>query len=158
MTEWRCIPSWPEYEVSDDGKVRHGARLLRLQRGKAHGYMYFQPTRAKTVLVHRAILEAFVRPGQPGEEARHVGGGKTANWLTNLAWGTRQDNADDAVRLGEIRYGEDHCRARLTARRVRDMRQRWEAGETIAAIARDEGVAYNTAEMALKRRTWRRVR
>lgn len=47
---------------------------------------------------------------------------------------------------------------RLTADRVRDARLRRAAGETLASIAREMGVSYQTLSVAIAGRTWRHVR
>ena len=45
--------------------------------------------------VHRLVLEAFVGPCPEGMECRHLEGDTANNALSNLAWGTPQENAAD---------------------------------------------------------------
>jgi hypothetical protein len=158
MSEWRQVVGWEQYEVSDAGEVRRGTRILKTHKPN-HGYDCFDPKRGKHLLVHRIMAEAFLGAAPDGEtEVRHIHGGKSANnRVGNLAWGTRQDNATDAVRLGEMRHGTAHPRAKLDDETVRIMRRMRANGASYAAISRFANCAYNTAEMAAKRRTWRHV-
>lgn len=89
------------YEVSDQGRVRsfhrHPSRLMRPRRSDK-GYLKVQLTvQNKTVTrsVHRMVLEAFVGPQPTGHEGAHRDGNPGNNWLSNLGWLTRQQNAQE---------------------------------------------------------------
>lgn len=117
--EWRPVRGYKgRYEVSDRGRVRslpctvRSARSstgFRLRSGKIlspatvdGGYqqvrLYSRDAVGRPYLVHTLVLEAFVgkRPSRA-----HVGMHKddtpANNRLSNLQWGTYQDNKDDAV-------------------------------------------------------------
>lgn len=45
--------------------------------------------------VHNLMLEAYVGPRPAAHEARHLNSDSLDNALTNLAWGTRAENAAD---------------------------------------------------------------
>lgn len=53
-----------------------------------------------TFLVHRLVLEAWVRQCPTGYECCHNDGDPTNNVVSNLRWDTRKNNALDAVRHG----------------------------------------------------------
>ena len=81
------------------------------------GYLYFSPKvngRHKQVTVHKAVLLTWVGPCPPGMLCRHLDGDKLNCHLDNLCWGTPQENADDAVRLGEIKRGQARSNSKLT--------------------------------------------
>ena len=155
LIQWATIPSWPAYEVSTDGRVRRDGRELKLRRG-THGYEYYQPVRGRTVLIHRAMCEAFLGPPPPGAVVRHLDGSKI-NHIRNLTWGTSAENAEDMIRMGRSLYGRRNHKARLTDAKVRMMRQLWQQGITVTSISRRFNVSYTTAAYAVKRRTWRHV-
>ena len=111
--KWRQVLGWEEfYEVSNMGRVRRispaqGARLDRCKKLSADraGYMCVslnRPGVQERPHVHKLVLEAFVGPAPGGYECCHFDGNSMNNWLTNLRWGTPQDNADDRVRHGRV--------------------------------------------------------
>jgi hypothetical protein len=56
----------------------------------------------KPVQVHKIVAYAWHGAPQPGQLCRHLDDNKL-NWhADNLAWGTAQDNADDAKRNGIV--------------------------------------------------------
>jgi hypothetical protein len=120
MTEWRPVPGFPGYEVSDDGRVRSVERVVTFQRmGRTQTHrrpgieLVATPTsmgypavrlygdrRGRTVTVHTIVLRAFVGPPGPGEEALHADDDPTNCALSNLSWGTHTQNLRDCVRRG----------------------------------------------------------
>jgi hypothetical protein len=128
VEEWRPVVGWEDlYEVSDQGRVRSldrwvegrnrgntitryrkAGRVLRPKRKKKPTAAYALVSLARdgtvtTISVHTLVLEAWVGPRPPGAWARHGPLGLTYDGVTNLSWGTPQDNAQD--RLNE---GHDH--------------------------------------------------
>jgi hypothetical protein len=110
---WKPVPGYEGYyEVSTLGRVRsleRWARNRRTQevimraRAKHDGHMQIILRRdgaAKTFLVHRLVLLAFVDGGMPGEEVLHRDGDPSNNALYNLRWGTKSENMLDQVRHG----------------------------------------------------------
>lgn len=112
MSLWRDIPGYEGfYAVSDDGVVRSYSRRdscgrLRPARvmgqfGKQHRLVRLSKDgKAVGMLVHRAMLMAFVGPPEAGECALHSDGDYLNNTLSNLRWGSVQDNYDDSVKHG----------------------------------------------------------
>lgn len=119
--QWRPIPGWDGYEVSDLGSVRSrrrpAPRVLRpsvsptgylrvgLYGDNASGYRY-KPT---TLTVHRLVMAAFVGPCPDGKEVRHLDGDPANNRLGNLAYGSRSENAHDSVAHGTHPGLIPHC-------------------------------------------------
>lgn len=102
------------YEVSDMGRVRGvprtvskmsrwGTKITHRVKGCvmatwAHpdGHLYVKLKGGRGgCLVHRLVLEAFVSSAPTGMECRHLDGNPENNALTNLVWGTRQENIND---------------------------------------------------------------
>lgn len=105
--QWRPIPSLPDYEVSDQGRVltRKGApRIRKASANVVNGYLYVTlrgPSGERiTRHVHRLVLLAFVGPKPDDMESRHLNGNRTDNRLVNLAYGTRSENMRDKARHG----------------------------------------------------------
>lgn len=93
--------------------------------------------RKKTYRVHRLILEAFRGPGDDLEGLHSPDPNKRNCRVSNLRWGTRQENIADIMALGNHhRKLDHHARARVM-QSIRD-------GESPSAIARREGVSRHT--------------
>jgi HNH endonuclease/NUMOD4 motif/IclR helix-turn-helix domain len=83
----------PRYEVSSEGRVRRNARLLKSHLSDS-GYARVRTPRV--LLVHKAVLEAFVGPPPSRHhQAAHLNGIKSDNRLQNLAWKSPEDNEAD---------------------------------------------------------------
>jgi hypothetical protein len=115
------------YEVSDLGRVRSVDRHIwrrpsrrhpdpagwhQFRKGLdinpvigSHGYPVFNID-GRPVLVHRAMLEAFVGPCPERHESLHDDDVKTNNTFPNLRWGTRGQNIKDAIRNGGRDYSK----------------------------------------------------
>jgi len=150
------------YEVSDLGRVRSldrdvvvmmpggrgtaNGRTVRHYRGKvlrhtasSNGYPEVGLCRNgknENRLVHLLVLEAFVGPCPPGQEARHgPPGDKTDARLVNLCYGTRKENFADRIRDEQDNRGERHGLAVTTREIVLDIRKRVAAGERQSDVA-----------------------
>lgn len=161
-TNYRPITGFPGYRVGDDGTVwrlwvtcRSGRKLgdqwrqMKLAPG-SRGYLRVNLTPERggkftTFRVHRLVLEAFVGPCPDGHECRHLNGIKGDNRLSNLAWGTPQENREDNVSLGAYQRGEAHSQAKLTDAQAREIRTRRANGESLAALS----AAYNVSQSAI---------
>lgn len=95
----RPIPYAPEYEVDIFGNIfLHGN--LQPSAILSDGYFYAK-IRTKPKVLHRLVLLAFVGdPPSPDYEGCHRDGNRLNNCLTNLRWGTKEDNTADKIRHG----------------------------------------------------------
>lgn len=104
MAEWKSIPNFPDYEVSDDGQVRFlgGWRAFGNSRRYAppserkvqphtNGYLQIVLVR-KNLFIHRLVAEAFIPNPDNLPEVNHKNGRKTDNRVDNLEWCTSQEN------------------------------------------------------------------
>lgn len=107
-----------KYEVSDQGRVRslltnkaNGGLVLK-QRAYS-GYLYaglWFDGHLKQCRVHRLVLAAFVGPCPEGMECLHGPGGAQDNRLSNIRWGTREENMRDQVLAGTHHVARrTHC-------------------------------------------------
>jgi hypothetical protein len=119
---WRGVQGWERlYEVSDQGRVRSLDRVVSkpnwgtfirkgkiLKPGVNKGYQTVtlqdrSHSRIERRLIHQVVLTAFVGPCPTGMETRHLDGNRSNNRATNLAWGTRVQNAADRDHHGNMR-------------------------------------------------------
>jgi hypothetical protein len=115
--QWRTVPGYEDYEVSDQGRVRSNKRrtprirpavreggYLQVGLWSASGRHYFT--------VHQLVMLAFVGPRPDELLTRHLDGEPSNNRLSNLAYGTPLENNLDTVRHGRFRNqntARTHC-------------------------------------------------
>lgn len=113
--EWRRVTDWPQYEVSDLGRVRSRRGILA-QFPKANGYLavnfYSTAHGHRQQLVHRLVATAFHGQRGADQQACHNDGDRTNNHADNLRWDTRSANAHDTVRHGaHPMASKTHCKS-----------------------------------------------
>ncbi len=140
--EWRQIPDYEGYyEASSLGRIRSVPRLVNTWNGQRcrnylirktyftrQGYLrvglYLNNIELK-YLVHRLIALAFLGECPEGKEVNHIDGVKAHNWVTNLEYVTRSENAKHAFRIGlkKIRYGGLLSWSKLTSIDAQSIRE-----------------------------------
>lgn len=135
LVNYKEIPGFAGYRVGDDGSVwsrrRQGRGGLRdawklMTPSDCGGGKLQVKIAGKRFFVHRLVLLAFVGPCPNDMECCHFPDRNPSNnRLSNLRWGTRQDNAADQVRHGTRIQGERHPKSVLTDRQVASIRQEY---------------------------------
>lgn len=114
IEEWRDVPDWPEYQVSNLGRVK---RVLPSQNGRAvvggirqpitlsSGYLAVTLSTKgrgrRLVPIHRLVALAFLgNPPVREMEVNHIDANRGNPRLDNLEWVTRSDNHRHAYRVG----------------------------------------------------------
>lgn len=162
---WLPVVGWEGiYEVSDLGRVRSlprgisgGRRIkgrvlaLTVDDSGTHTVLLRDSPRRRHVHIYILVAEAFIGPRPAGLQIRHLNDDRTDNRLANLTYGTQGENMVDAVLNGK------HGNTKLTVDNVREIRRRYAAGESQAAVAADYGVKPITVQAVVKRRNWKHV-
>jgi len=110
--EWRKVPGYDQYEVSNTGLVRRGGRELKpgLSSGKYYTVALSRSGVVKSFRLHTLVALAFFGPCPPGMEVRHLDDDPRNNDLANLVYGTRSENRVDRVRNGlDHEARKTHC-------------------------------------------------
>lgn len=120
---WLPIDGLPDYEVSDQGRVRSwkqyrgqpGPRFLTSRTSPTDdhlAYKFSTPVGAVIRTGHALVLRAFVGPRPEwAEHIRHLDGDPTNNVLSNLRYGTPSENQLDSVRHGTHPMArKTHCK------------------------------------------------
>jgi hypothetical protein len=131
---WRPVISWESwYEVSSRGRVRtrerqvpnidpHGRHTVRIlksiilkqtknRRGHYRVMLSVDGRGRKHAYVHTLVAEAFIGPRPPGHLVCHRYDRKSNNHASDLYYGTRKQNAQDALQHG-CHGTERHRRAK----------------------------------------------
>lgn len=109
-------------EIQEDGSIisllstwrGYGQREM-IQTIHPDGYKrirLFQNGKRKSFKVHALVASKFLEPRPTLQhEIRHLDGNRLNNHYSNLAWGTRKENADDREKHGHTSRGEKHSQA-----------------------------------------------
>lgn len=133
---WKQIEMAPNYEVSDQGRIRNKKTGRILAQRLHRGYMnvaLFNNGRRIYQLVHRLVAIAFlpVPDSADKREVNHIDEDKTNNNISNLEWVTRLENC---------RYGT------RIERMVQSKKERGSASRKIICI--ETGVEYPSVSAA----------
>lgn len=130
--------NWTKRRDKDGyGKVSADRRSYRTHRLAAHLWLGM-PLDSRLFVLHRCDNPSCFNP-------RH------------LFIGTPQDNMVDRDRKGRLAYGERHGMSRFGVEQIKDIRARFEAGETRMEIAKSLGAGWNTINKIVSGETWRRA-
>lgn len=128
--EWRECPGFPDYSVSNHGRVRrdvtrNGYKAGRILSGSPSIYGYPQTVLShrgerRTCKIHRLVALAFL--GDPPEgkpNVNHLNCIRNDNRVENLEWASYQDDADHRVQMGTVPCGDGHWARRHPERVAR---------------------------------------
>lgn len=164
MSEWRVIPSFPDYEASDSGAIRRRVRVKGYPAGKIislrvrdDGYVTASAL-GKPRYVHRLVCEAFHGAAPPGTVTAHLDGNRQNNVPGNLAWVTPTENEGHKVAHGTKARGSRCGAAKLDENLVIAIRAAYRIGfATQTAMAKAFGVSQTKISNVVNYRTWRHV-
>jgi hypothetical protein len=166
MVEMRQIPGFEPYLAGDDGYIY---RPLKDKRSPhyplkrlggfltAYGYRSAMLSNKRAIGIHVLVALAFHGPKPtPAHCIRHLDDNKLNNHPSNLAWGTRAENAADAVKFGTFK-GSKHGRAYLNEETVLAMRAAHASGLDYEQVAQRFGVPLRNTRSVLERATWSHI-
>lgn len=157
------IPGYPGYLICRIGVVFSLKSRSKKLRGtptpmrasiNSDGYLFVSicvNSREFLRTIHQLVLETYIGPKPSGQETRHLNNQRQDNRLSNLAWGTRQENGADMATAGSVR-GERHPGAKLMTddiRTIRTMRP--------CDAARKYGITPEAAGMIKRRINWKHI-
>ena len=148
-----------EYEVSNMGCIRNAnsMNICKPMINKKNGYVYIHFSDRSVRLVHRIVAKAFIPNLENKAEVNHINGNKHCNWVGNLEWTTRQENATHAVVNNLILRGSNQPVAIHTEEEAHKVCKLIEQGKGAAAIARETGLPKSFVIGILYRGEWSEV-
>ena len=122
---WKQYDS--DYDVSNQGRIRHGYRILS---GSLHkdGYIFVTLHGAQKPL-HRVIASVFLpNMDETKNEINHKDGNKQNNFIDNLEWVSRSENQKHAVDSGLQPKGLSTYKGKFTPEQRQQIKQSWDDG------------------------------
>lgn len=181
IRQWRIVPDFPDYEISNDGLLRRltagsnskPGQMIRPTIGRG-GYPHYGLTRGDGKRfhfgAHRLVATAFLPPPSPDQPfVLHKNDDRFDARDTNLRWGTPLENANDALANGRMAIGDRHpcstqpwtrprgdgnARSKLTEEQVREI-LRSPASEKSLAVQFD--VSPGAIGLIRRAKNWRHI-
>ncbi len=156
------IPYAQGYTVNVLGQIFHRGKSIKTQPSKNDGYVrvnLFVDKKYIYRLVHRIVLETFKGPCPKGMESRHLDGIRSNNKLSNLRWGTKQQNQMDKKVHGtlSVNVGSEHPNAKLTEADVAQIKKLLDGGWFQKDIATKYNITQVTVSNIKTGRLWAHV-
>lgn len=106
--------------------------------------------------VHALVMLTYVGEYPPNTEVRHLDGNPANNSVTNLCYGTRQENALDSIQHGTARAcpGERHANAKLVNADIPYIRT---CGLPTKTLSDTFGVSSRTIQLIRKKLAWKHI-
>jgi len=113
MEEWRNIPGFSDYEISENGKIRSKDRVKKYKNGRVIHYvskekllrthpengflmtdLIDEKGNRKTVYPHKAVAKAFIENKSPRKNkvVIHIDGNYKNNSVSNLKWSSYSES------------------------------------------------------------------
>jgi len=157
------IPGFPGYKITKGGDVFSSQsvnKILKPHKVKdGHLQVTLYVNKIPTYQsIHRLVLKTFVGPCPNKMMCRHLDGNPENNNLSNLCWGSHQDNEADKDRMGRRPRGSKHGGSKLTEQDVRMIiymcsTKLFSQRETADIY----GVCIGTVNHIIKKRNWRQI-
>lgn len=178
MEIFKLIPTFPDYEVSNYGRVRTKSRRIRYTHavtGQEHfrvgverflkvqfndltGYKFHQLYRDKKMYnkpIHQLVADAFLLPVEGAECINHIDGNKHNNEVTNLERCTNKYNHEHASKTGLLANGSRIGTSKLNEKSVVAIKKLLLGGWSHSEIAELFEVSKSTISLIAENKTWK---
>ena len=177
MEEFRTIPSFPDYSVSNKGRVKTNSRrlrythavtghehfricqerLLKVQYNIQTGYKFNQLYRGAKMYnkpVHQLVADAFLPKVDGLDYINHIDGNKHNNTVENLERCTNEYNHEHATKTGLKPRGSRIATAKLNERSVEAIKNMVKDGVSHGQIAKWFNVSRSNISLIAEGKTW----
>lgn len=97
MEQWKTIPDFQNYQVSNLGCVRRNFRILDPCRNEYRYVSLSVKSKKTNKYVHRLVAELFLPNPDNKKKVIHIDGDINNNRLDNLRWVTHQRRKEERI-------------------------------------------------------------
>ena len=164
---WKPIEDYPQFEVSNYGKIRRIAtgKVLKLNINK-QGYLAVcvslgKKGTYKSFKVHREVAKLFIPNPENKPQVNHIDGDKLNAHVTNLEWATGSENIVHAYDndLIDFKTGEEVWCAKLTQEDVEFIRANYSPrgsnGISCRQLAKLFDIDHSVVSRIVNKKAWR---
>ncbi len=145
-----------DYFIREDGLVWSTYRNMFLK-PTMNGDYYCVGFKGKTKRIHHLVAKCFLPNPSNLPNVLHNDGNPLNNNVSNLRWGTQQENMDDRAKHGNDPHGSKCARAKLIESEVLEMRAKSRSGNSNAELGREYNLARSTVGRIINRKTWKHI-
>lgn len=132
-------------EITDKNNNKYQSVMLSIDKVKIRKY------------IHRLVAEAFIPNPDNKPEVNHRNGNKLLNWVDNLEWNTRLENAQHASRSGLMKLGSSNSSSKYTEKDAHKVCELMEKGLGAEEISKKLKVSKSFVVGILYRGEWKSV-
>lgn len=101
---WKIIDNYPDYSVSNLGRVRKGDIILNESNRRGYSVVSLKPKdgKSRSIGVHRLVGEAFIPNPENNPQIDHINTIRNDNRVENLRWATPFENITNPITLKRL--------------------------------------------------------
>lgn len=168
--QWKIIPTFDCYEVSEVGQVRRcrkgirGGLIGKVMKPyiRTDGYaMYIlrKDNKSYHKKSHQLVAETFIGP-KPFFKAEvcHRDGSRNNDHYLNLRWGSNLDNKRGMIGHGTSIHGEKHHNAKISEKDVMRIKELFKNGMLQKEISKQFGIRQQQISRIIAGKRWARLK
>lgn len=164
--QWRPVFKYESlYQISNHGSIRRlladGKYRYISTKVDWRGYRtaHLSNKKAKTIKIHKMVLEAFDRPKPEGMQANHKDANKLNNHISNLEWVTPSENVIHSYKHGlqPDNRGENNGQSKLKPCEVIEIRRLYSLKISQAKISKMFRVSRSMVGFITSRHRWAHI-
>ena len=124
---WAELADYPEYFVSNQGRVRHNERILS---GSVHKDSYILVNiKGKQIPIHRLVAQCFLPITENMQVVNHIDGNKMNNAEWNLEWCSQAENIRHSIENNLQPKGLAVYKGKFSQEERQKIKEEWDSGK-----------------------------
>lgn len=162
MEVWLTIKDYDNYLISSTGRIYNKKlqRELKPCKHKSTGYLTIclsKNGKYRVFLLHRLVAQTFLSNPFIKPQVNHKNSNKLDNSVDNLEWVTAKENNQHSVIYGNGSKGAQVWSAKLSDRKVINIKKRLQLGYSLTKLAKEYGVSKHSISKIKNNKTWKHI-